>query len=230
MGALTSSVPLTIFRPLSARFQAANCSDLKFKPSLALTLKGGVKRGANPALKAVVKYPPGAGYANIAKAVVTLPHSAFLDQSHIRTVCTRVQFAAKNCPAGSIYGKAKAITPLLNEPLEGPVYLRSSSHPLPDLVMALHGLVDINVVGRIDSVNGGIRSNFESVPDAPVSKVILEMRGGKRGLIINSRNLCAAPARASADFTGQNGRTESFNPVVKPTGCGKAKHKSRKRR
>jgi hypothetical protein len=63
---------------------------------------------------------------------VTLPHSEFLEQSHIGTVCTRVQFAAKKCPAASVYGTARAITPLLDQPL-GPVY------PLPDLVAALTG-------------------------------------------------------------------------------------------
>ena len=103
--------------------------------------------------------------------MVTLPHSAFLEQAHIRTICTRVQFAADQCPKGSIYGKATAWTPLLDEPLSGPVYLRSSSNPLPDLVVALHGTVDIDLVGRIDSIDGQIRSTFESPPDAPVSQL-----------------------------------------------------------
>ena len=112
-----------------------------------------------------------------------------------------MQFAAgagngAGCPPGSIYGHATAITPLLDEPLEGPVYLRSSSHNLPDLVVALHGLVDIDLAGRIDSVKGGIRNTFEAVPDAPVSKFVLEMQGGKKGLIVNSTNLCAKPPTA----------------------------------
>ncbi len=58
--------------------------------------------------------------------VLRLPRSAFLDQAHIRTICTRVQFATDNCPAGAVYGQAKAFTPLLEQPLEGPVILRSS--------------------------------------------------------------------------------------------------------
>ena len=63
-------------------------------------------------------------------------HSEFLAQEHIRTICTRVQFNAgagngAQCPKGSVYGKAKAISPLLDEPLKGPVFLRSSNHELP---------------------------------------------------------------------------------------------------
>ena len=112
-----------------------------------------------------------------------MPHSEFLAQNHIKTICTRVQFAADQCPKGSIYGYVTATTPLLEKPLEGPLYLRSSSHPLPDLVAALHGQIDVDLVGRIDSKNGGIRTTFDAVPDAPVSKFVLTMQGGKKGLL-----------------------------------------------
>jgi hypothetical protein len=211
---------------LSSRYQAANCLSLGFKPKLSLKLNGGTKRGDHPGLKAVLNARP--GDANIGKAVVTLPKSAFLDQAHIRTICTRVQFAAKACPKGAEYGYARAFTPLLDEPIEGPVYLRSSNHKLPDLVAALHGLVDVNVVGRIDSFKGGIRSSFETVPDAPVSKFILTMQGGKKGLVVNSRNLCAGKNRANAQFTGQNGIAHNFKPLVKAS-CGGKDRKPRRR-
>jgi hypothetical protein len=212
---------------LASRYQAANCSRLGFKPKLSLQLKGGTKRGQFPALKAVLTPRP--GDANIGKAVVTLPHSAFLEQGHIRTICTRVQFAADQCPKGSIYGKATAWTPLLDEPLKGPVYLRSSSNPLPDMVIALHGTVDFDLVGRIDSTNAQIRSSFESPPDAPVSKFVLEMQGAKKGLIVNSTNLCAGkPKRAKAELVGQNGKEYVARPVVKSS-CEKAKRKTGKR-
>ena len=205
----------------SVPFQVGSCKGLGFKPKLKLTLKGGTRRSDYPALRAELNYPAG-NYANIAKAVVGLPHSEFLAQNHIKTICTRVQFAADACPKGSIYGYATATTPLLEQPLSGPVYLRSSSNPLPDLVAALHGQIDVDLVGRIDSKNGGIRTNFETVPDAPVTKVVLEMLGGKRGLIENSRNLCRHPSRATVEFSGQNGRLHEFRPLVKPD-CGKGK-------
>jgi len=220
--------PITVTNP----FQAGECAALGFRPRLLIRLKNGTKRDANPALIATLKAR--AGDANIGAAQVTLPHSAFLDQSHIRTICTRVQFKSGagngvNCPAGAIYGAAEAVTPLLDEPLRGPVFLRSSEHPLPDLVAALHsGRIDVNVVGRIDSgKGGGIRSTFESVPDAPVKTFILRMFGGRKGLIVNSQNLCASTNRAIAAFTGQNGRRHKFRPVVRPTNC---KGKSVRRR
>jgi hypothetical protein len=208
-------------------FKAVNCAKLGFKPKLGLKLVGGTRRGAHPALRAVLRPRP--GDANIAAASVALPHSEFLDQAHIGTVCTRVQFAAGQCPARSIYGHAKAFTPLLDKPLEGPVYLRSSSHQLPDLVADLNGQIQIALAGRIDSINGGIRSRFEAVPDAPVSKFILAMKGGKKGLIVNSRNICTAPGKATLKFDGQNGRAAD-QAIPLSSDCNNGGGKSPKRR
>ncbi len=203
---------------LSSRFQATRCRRLGFAPRLTTTLSGGTKRSAYPALKAVLRMRP--GDANVGRAVVALPHSEFLAQNHIETVCTRPQFTAGECPAGSIYGHARAVTPLLDQPLEGPVYLRSSSNPLPDLVVALRGEVDIDLVGRIDSADGGIRASFDSVPDAPVSKFVLTMKGGGRGLLVNSRDLCQKAVFSAVELDGQNGKTADQNPQLKGT-CGR---------
>ncbi len=218
---------------LSARYQAADCAALGFKPEVRIALKGGTKRGKFPALSATVT--PRAGDANFKSAVVTLPHSAFLEQGHFKTICTRVQFAAgggngEQCPAASIYGTARATSPLLEEPFSGPVFLRSSNHNLPDLVVALHGLVNIDLASRIDSHKGGIRSTFEAIPDAPVSRFVLEMQGGAKGLIVNSTDLCSSVNRAKGTLSAQSGKLERIEPVVAPR-CPKAKkHKGKGKR
>jgi hypothetical protein len=199
--------------PLSSRFQVGECASLGFAPKLALSLKGGTKRSDHPALKAVLTTT--GKEANIARAAVTLPRSEFLENAHIRNVCTRVQFAAGACPASSIYGTARAFTPLLDKPIEGPVYLRSSNNQLPDLVADLKGQINVVLDGRIDSVHRGIRNTFELVPDAPVSKFVLEMKGGKKGLLVNNRNLCKSTNRATVLFDGHNGKTADSQPLVK---------------
>jgi hypothetical protein len=208
---------------LEAPFQAASCASLGFKPRLGLKLNGGTERGGHPKLRGVFR--PRSGDANLKGLVLRLPHSAFLDQAHIRTICTRVQFAANGgngagCPAGAIYGHARAFSPILDEPLEGPVFLRSSNHNLPDFVAALHGIIDIEAVARIDSKNGGIRASFANVPDAPLSKVVVDMRGGRKGLIVNSTNLCHGEHRANAQMAGQNGRTSGIKTPMQAS-CGK---------
>ncbi|HEX6228007.1 MAG TPA: hypothetical protein VFZ41_00935, partial [Solirubrobacterales bacterium] len=173
---------------VSAPFQVGGCDALGFRPKIFLRLFGARRRAKNPKLRAVVIARP--GDANVSRAVATLPRGLILDQGNIGKVCTRVQYAAGACPKNSIYGFARAFTPLLDEPLQGPVILRSSDNLLPDLVASLRGQFEIDLVGRTDSVKGRIRNTFDVVPDVPVSKFILTVRGGKRGILTNSRNLC----------------------------------------
>jgi hypothetical protein len=205
----------------SQRFQAANCSALGFRPKLALRLQGGSRLGAFPSLR--VALTPRAGDANFRAATVTLPPSLFLAQDRFGTICTMPQSVANNCPPRSIYGRARLTTPLLEGPLSGPVYLRSSSHKLPDLVIGLHGNgIDLELAGRIDSRHGGIRARFEDLPDAPFSRFELAMRGGRNGILVNSEDLCAPPRRASARFIAQDSATLSLRPRLRAK-CGKGK-------
>jgi hypothetical protein len=185
-------------------FTATNCEELGFKPNLKIRLFGQTRRAKHPKLKATLTTQP--GQANVKLASLALPHSIFLDQSSLGGVCTRPKFAAGECPKKSKFGYARAWTPLLANPIEGPVYLRSSNNTLPDLVADLKGQVNIVLDGRIDSYKGGIRTTFGQVPDVPVTKFVLKLPGGKNGLLQASTNLCAAPVRGIVRLEGQNGK------------------------
>jgi hypothetical protein len=191
--------------PVSSPFQASGCDRLGFAPQLYLRAFGGIKRAQKPKLRATLIARP--GDANISRAAVTLPKAFILEQANIAKVCTRVQFAAGECPADSVYGFAEATTPLLDGPLKGPVYLRSNpEHELPDLVAALHGQVDVELSGVTDTTpRGRLRNTFEMVPDVPVSEFALTVRGGKHGLLVNTRNLCRHRLFARLELSGQNG-------------------------
>lgn len=213
--------------PVSDPVQLTNCDPLKFRPKLNLRLFGATKRAKHPRLRAVLKAR--AGDANIARASVGLPHALFLDQASLAKICTRVQFAANECPKKSVYGRARAFTPLLGQPLEGPVYLRSSNNPLPDLVAHLEGQVDIDLVGRIDSFKGGIRTTFDRVPDVPVSKFVMTLPGGKGGLLVASKNLCKGKGvKAIIRFKAQNGKKVGKRAKLKTPCAKKAKPKKGK--
>jgi hypothetical protein len=215
---------------LSSRFQLAECSSLGFRPKLSLRLRGGTARGKNPALTAVLTPRP--GDANIAAVSVALPRAEFLDQAHIDGVCTRVQFAADACPRGSIYGKATVTTPLFDFPLTGNVYLRSSDNELPDLVPDFRGLpelpVKVEAAGRTDSIKGAIRNTFDFVPDVPFTKLVLKLRGGKKGLLDNSRDICARKFRATVDYIAHNGKARRGRPVLHIRSCRAAKERKGK--
>jgi len=208
--------------PVAAFFKATECGKLGFRPRLFLRLFGASKRGKNPKLRAVLLPPK--GNANIARAATILPRSLILDQGNLSKVCTRVQYAAGKCPKKSIYGHARAFSPLLDRPLKGPVYLRSSDNLLPDLVASMRGQVDIELASRTDSVRGRIRNIFDIVPDVPVSKFILTMRGGRKGLLVNSRNQCQRKGvqRANLRFKAQNGKKRNMKVKLRPP-CGKKK-------
>jgi hypothetical protein len=178
---------------VSSPFQSQGCKELAFRPKLKLRLFGQTHRAQHPKLRATLITKP--GQANTALASVALPHAIFLDQSSLGTVCTRPQFAAEQCPKRSVYGFARAWSPLLSNPLEGQVVLRSSNHTLPDMVAHLKGQVNIDLDGKIDSFKGGIRTTFAGIPDLPVSKFMLTLPGGKHGLLQASTNLCAKPVR-----------------------------------
>ncbi len=203
-------------------YRATRCKRLSFKPHLSARLLGGpdiTTRGKHPKLRAVLEAR--GRDANIKRAAVALPHALFLDQGHIRTVCTKPQLAAQECPKAAIYGHAKAKTPLLDKPLKGPVYMVSSKHELPDLVADLRGQVNVRLYGVISSERGGIKTVFNS-PDVQVKRFVLTMKGGNRGLLINSTNLCTDPLFSVMKLKAQNGkRLRDSTLPLKVGACGK---------
>jgi hypothetical protein len=209
-------------------FQVANCGSLDFDPKFSLRLTGGLNRRGHPAIHATYRAKP--GEANTKLISVSLPKNQQLDSAHIRNICTRVQFAADSCPASSRIGTAQARTPLLDGPLTGDVYLRSSDNRLPDLVMDLKGQIDIELAGKVDSAkNGALRTTFTNVPDAPVTSFELNLAGGKKGLIVNSKSLCAGTPRARVRQVGQNGVTVDAKTKI-DVACGKSRAKRGKAR
>jgi hypothetical protein len=210
---------------VSSPFQAGGCDALGFKPKLFTKLIGGrkkMRRNGHPAFRAVLVAR--AGDANIKRAALTLPRSQFLDQSHIGTICTRVQLAASACPARSVYGFARAESPLLDDPVAGPVYLVSSDNELPDLLADLKGQVNVRLRGVISSSKRRMKTVFPSVPDVPVSKFVLNMRGGGKGLLVNSRDLCKGKNRSILGFKAQNGKKLKVKKLpLRTPGCKGAK-------
>ena len=233
----TNCDPLTIDARISADqgglanpvlpFQVANCATLPYQPNLSIRLSGGINRLGHPAIHAV--FSAKAGEANTRSVTVTLPKGELLDNSHIGSVCSKVDFAANSCPAGSRVGRAQVTTPLLDQPLAGSVYLRSSSSGLPDLALDLEGQLDIEAVGFVNSVDERYRTRFQTVPDVPVSEIDLDLAGGHRGLLQNSEGLCRARRFASMRLLGQNGRQLNRRVRIQLP-CSHARHKRGLRR
>ena len=187
--------------------QFVGCKSLKYRPSFFARIFGGqnqMRRGAHPKFRATLDARN--GDANTRRAAFILPRATILDQAHIKTICTRVQLAANNCPKGSIYGNARATSPLLDGKLKGPVYLTSSNNELPDLLADLKGQVNVRLRGVISSSNGRLKTVFRKTPDVAVNKFVLTMKGGDKGLLVNSRNLCSRQTTGFLNLGAQNSR------------------------
>ncbi len=102
--------------------------------------------------------------------------------------------------------------------MKAPYFLQPSAHRVPDLVAALHSgafAINVHLHARQDSVDESIRTTFEDIPDVPLTRFVLSMDGGKKGLLVNSTDLCASRHRIRC---GCGGRTARF---MRPTrGCG----------
>ncbi len=210
-------------------FTATDCNALKFKPKFSAKILGGkraTKRRQHPKLQAILQGRT--GDANVARAAFTLPKTTILDQSNIKTICTRVQLSSSTCPKGSVYGHAKATSPLIEGPLKGPVYLTSSSNKLPDLLVDLQGQVNVRLRGVILSKGGKLKTVFRTVPDQPIKKFTLEMNGGKKGLLINTSSLCDKPQKAQLNLKAQNGKQLKNNKLQIKTPCKGKKKKGKK--
>jgi hypothetical protein len=217
-------VPVTRSQP----FRATNCRALKFKPTFYARVLGGRKatrRRAHPRFQAILKARR--GDANLRRASFILPRATILDQGHIDTLCTRVQLAANSCPKGSIYGHAKATSPLINGNLKGPVYMTSSEHTLPDLLVDLRGQVNVRLRGVISAVKGHLKTVFPESPDVAVTKFTMTMKGGHKGLLQNTVNLCGRKRFSFLNLRAQNSRrVRTKRQRLFVQGC---KHKKKKR-
>jgi hypothetical protein len=212
----------------SSYFHAVNCATLPFRPKFAVRQTGGGKatrRSGNPTLELDLTTRP--GEANIKSVTVTLPNSFEIDQRHLGNLCSEKELAANECAGRQQIGKATTSTPLLDQPLSGPVYAVSGSGGLPRLAFILNGQVDIRPRADTKTVQGGrLRTTVPVVPDAPIGQFHLLVYGGKRGYLANTRSLCAFAPVVRVGFVGQNGKSHRVSTRVK-TSCRARKHAAR---
>jgi hypothetical protein len=242
-GLLTSTAGASAI--LSSRFQVGGCQELGFSPKLKLNLsgKGKTHSGNHPALTAMLTEP--SGQANLSSARVTLPLSLALDPVNSTHVCAyavaqAVHGGAVGCPASTIVGTASASTPLLSQPLTGPVYLvqgiRFGAHgqqirTLPTLLIPLRGQLALDLRAST-SVNGPnqLVNTFSTIPDVPVSAFTLQITGGPKGLLVitgRGQNICKAAQYSTATLDARSGKRETLTMKL-GTPCGNAAHEASK--
>jgi hypothetical protein len=216
----------------SSYYNAVNCATLPFKPKMEVRQVGkkGTRRGSNPQMQFDLNTRP--GDANIKSLSVTLSSAFAIDQRHLGNICAEKELTEKQCAGRTPIGKASTTTPLLDQPLSGPVYAVSGSGGLPKLAFILNG--QVNLVPRAETKTiikngaGELRTTVPVVPDAPIGHFALSIFGGKSGYLVNTRDICLHTPVTKIDYTGQNGKTFSQSVKVKAS-CGKSKKSRHKR-
>ncbi len=226
-GTLTSSQGAT--SALSVPFQVTNCATLAFKPNLVVSTAGKTSRAKGASLHVKLTYPkaPFGSQANIRSVKVDLPRQLPSRLTTLQKACPDRTFNQNPaaCPAASRVGEAKATTPLLPVPLNGPAYFVShGSAKFPELVIVLSGYgttVQLHAETFI-SKTGITSSTFRTIPDVPVGTFELTLPQGRySALATPSNNLCKNTLRMPTVFTAQNGLALKQNTPIKTTGCPK---------
>jgi hypothetical protein len=217
-------------------FQVTDCATLNVKPKLALSLsgKGQTTDGKHPGVSATLTQAP--GQANLKKVSVALPLSLALDPDNANGLCEFVDGSKvePTCPKASIVGQATARTPILNEPLTGPVYFVKNIRKdpksgreirtLPKLVIPLVGPngLKLTLTGTSAVEDDRLVTTFDAIPDAPVSSFQLDINGGKGGILTVSgdkADVCKANQIAEQQINGQNGKVANADITIQTPAC-----------
>jgi hypothetical protein len=211
----------------SSYFHAVNCSSLGFKPTMTIREldKRDTRRATDPALQFDLRTR--AGDANIKSVSVTLSSAFEIDAAHLGNICSEKELDATQCAGRQQIGKATTTTPLLDQPLSGPVYAVSGSGGLPRLAFVLNGQVDLVPRAESKTISGNrLLTTVPVVPDAPIGHFRLVVFGGKRGYLSNTRDLCGRTPLVTIAYTAQSGRTRTEKPrVTVPCGKSTARHR-----
>lgn len=232
-------------------FQATDCTTLPFKPGFEVSTQTHHTRRNGAELH--VSVTSGSGQANIKSVFVELPKVLPSRIETLKLACSEAQFAANpaGCPAGSQVGTAVAHTPVLPEALKGPaIFVSHGGAKFPDLDVVLQGDgVTVILTGQtnITEKTEITSSNFNTVPDVPVSRFELTLPTGRHSALAATENLCTKTItrrvkvrvhgkivyrkrrvkvkrtlRMPTTITGQNGAVIKQNTKIAVKGCGNA--------
>lgn len=182
--------------------EVRGCEKLAFEPDMSLqptSTAPDAPTGLEVNLSlAQNENPDGLDTAHLEKAVVTLPEGMTISPSAASGLdaCSDAQLALQStepasCPDGSKIGTVTVDTPLLEQPIDGSVYIRSQASSDPQsgemFRMALElrsderGVV-VKLPGqiRVDAATGRLQTTFDNNPQMPFSNITLRFKGGAR--------------------------------------------------
>jgi hypothetical protein len=187
------------------------CRKLKFKPRFAMALTGGsrVRAGGRPGLRIFARMRP--GDTALRSLRFSLPDALKFRLSGLGEICSRPDARDGLCGRRARVGSARARALTLGEELKGSVYVvQPPDEGLPELwVSAAAGGMRMSMRGRTSVSNGRFVANMAGLPDVPLSKFTMTLRGGRNGTLVLGAAACAKGKARPLPFRGiaqgQNG-------------------------
>ncbi len=220
---------------LTSPMSLEGCARLPFSPTFKASTASKTSKAKGANLAVTVTSTP--GQANVGSVVVKLPKQLPARLTTLQQACTEAVFAQNpaSCPAASVVGSAKAVTPVLSNAVVGPVYLVShGGAAFPDVVVILQGEgVRVDLVGNTDIKGQITTSTFASVPDVPIGSFAITLPEGPHSALTSNLpakakgDLCSTKLTMPTTITGQNGARIEQSTKIAVLGCPKVRKKTK---
>lgn len=228
----------------SQGYQLTGCGSLPFNPSVDVTIPTSPTKQAGEPTGLTVRVgveqtSSGLESALLRNASVTLPAGLELGAQYASRagglrLCTATAFAKTDvapasCPAASKVGDVQVETPLLNDPLEGSVYLgeQSAVGELPALYLEMApqgatpaGLARIKLVGSVAAdASGQVTTTFTDAPQLRFSALTITFPDGPDALFVTPRTCGTATAQSSFTSWASSTPVQRTSSVAVNAGC-----------
>jgi hypothetical protein len=215
---------------VSDPFQVADCSALKFEPSIAVSTGGHSSKKDGASLNIKVSYPAGSlgTQAWFKEAKLVIPKQLPAELKTIQQACPAATFEANRaaCPVHSKIGEAIVHTQLLAEPVKGPIYFVSFGNlKFPDAIILLSGdNVNIRLTSETLIENGVTSVTLPEIPGVPVESSEFNLPAGEyaefgANLGLGDYDFCGHKLTVPTEFKAQNGLEFHQETPVTITGC-----------
>jgi hypothetical protein len=201
----------------AAPFTPTGCDQVPFSPEFSAKVgaPGLTAENAHPPLTSVIEQS--IDEAGLSSAQVLLPSTLTTDLTALADDCPAAQFQAGTCPPSTVIGSAVAASPLLTDPLTGPVIVVANPSGLPRIGLDLTGPMALKLFGDLVISGAGSGVEFGGLPDIPIARFALSFNANDS--LINRADLCSGPSVFNTAFDAHSGASLTGAKAAVIEGC-----------
>ncbi len=209
----------------------SGCSELTTAPTIGVT-PSTTRRDSPAGYEVELTVPQVARVAALGTPPIegislTLPSGTSLSPGLANglSACSDAELEGGGCPDASKVGGAEIVSPLLEEPLRGSVYIgtptASARYRLFVRVSAGATVIELRGDAKVDEATGMLTATFERTPALPFSKLKLSFFGGPGAALANPPSCGPATTTAAVhSYSGQVADLSSSFSIDEDSGGG----------